>query len=134
MRAKLDRVTILEVASPSWKEGRVPIRSSSFSGVAGRFPGTSSTTFKGPGEDGEEEEENSVEDEDSDGTGVIPAPVGHLKILEGQLYCSLLSMSVINPNHLYWQLCSRCLELWQIFKQIHPLPLQDCIYEGTRLL
>ncbi|MBW0483766.1 hypothetical protein O181_023481 [Austropuccinia psidii MF-1] len=32
-------------------------------------------TFKGPGEDGEEEEENSVEEEESDGTEGIP-PVG----------------------------------------------------------
>ncbi|MBW0483258.1 hypothetical protein O181_022973 [Austropuccinia psidii MF-1] len=34
------------------------------------------TTFKGPGEDGEEEEKNSVEEEESDGTGGVPAPVG----------------------------------------------------------
>ncbi|MBW0527381.1 hypothetical protein O181_067096 [Austropuccinia psidii MF-1] len=34
------------------------------------------TTFKGPGEDGEEEEENSVEDKGSDGTEDVPAPVG----------------------------------------------------------
>ncbi|MBW0519884.1 hypothetical protein O181_059599 [Austropuccinia psidii MF-1] len=33
-------------------------------------------TFKGPGEDGEEEEENSVEEEVSDGTEGVPAPVG----------------------------------------------------------
>ncbi|MBW0486781.1 hypothetical protein O181_026496 [Austropuccinia psidii MF-1] len=32
--------------------------------------------FKGPGEDGEEEEENSVEEEVSDGTEGFPAPVG----------------------------------------------------------
>ncbi|MBW0531744.1 hypothetical protein O181_071459 [Austropuccinia psidii MF-1] len=35
-----------------------------------------SRTFKGPGEDGEEEEENSVEEEELDGTEGIPAPVG----------------------------------------------------------
>ncbi|MBW0574520.1 hypothetical protein O181_114235, partial [Austropuccinia psidii MF-1] len=29
----------------------------------------------GPGKDGEEEEENSVEEEASDGTEVVPAPV-----------------------------------------------------------
>ncbi|MBW0586998.1 hypothetical protein O181_126713 [Austropuccinia psidii MF-1] len=34
-----------------------------------------SRNFKGPGEDGEEEEENSVEEEDSDGTEGVPAPV-----------------------------------------------------------
>ncbi|MBW0483888.1 hypothetical protein O181_023603 [Austropuccinia psidii MF-1] len=36
----------------------------------------SRTTFRGPGEDGEEEEENSVEEEESDGTEASPAPVG----------------------------------------------------------
>ncbi|MBW0485898.1 hypothetical protein O181_025613 [Austropuccinia psidii MF-1] len=34
------------------------------------------TTLKGLGEDGEEEEENSVEEEESYGTEVVPAPVG----------------------------------------------------------
>ncbi|MBW0500679.1 hypothetical protein O181_040394 [Austropuccinia psidii MF-1] len=33
------------------------------------------TTWKGPGEDGEEEEENSVGEEESDGTEVVPPPV-----------------------------------------------------------
>ncbi|MBW0494579.1 hypothetical protein O181_034294 [Austropuccinia psidii MF-1] len=36
----------------------------------------SRTTFRGPGADGEEEEENFVEDEESDGTEAAPAPVG----------------------------------------------------------
>ncbi|MBW0557372.1 hypothetical protein O181_097087 [Austropuccinia psidii MF-1] len=75
LRAKLDRGPILEGAALSRKEGRVPRGSSSFSGVAGRFPGTSRTIFNGPGEDGEEEEESSVEDEVSDGTEGLPAPV-----------------------------------------------------------
>ncbi|MBW0462546.1 hypothetical protein O181_002261 [Austropuccinia psidii MF-1] len=57
------------------KEGRVPRRSSSLSGVVGGFPGTSRTIFKGPGEDGEDEEENSVEEEESEGTEGFPAPV-----------------------------------------------------------
>ncbi|MBW0503308.1 hypothetical protein O181_043023 [Austropuccinia psidii MF-1] len=35
-----------------------------------------SRTFKGPGKDHEEEEENPVEEEDSDGTKGVPAPVG----------------------------------------------------------
>ncbi|MBW0589296.1 hypothetical protein O181_129011 [Austropuccinia psidii MF-1] len=69
LRAKLDRGPTLEGAAPSRKEGRVPRRSSSFSGVVGGFPGTSRTIFKGPGEDGEEEEE------ESDGTEGVPAPV-----------------------------------------------------------
>ncbi|MBW0519443.1 hypothetical protein O181_059158 [Austropuccinia psidii MF-1] len=48
----------------------------SFSGVVGRFPGLSRSTLKGPGEDGEEEEENSVEEGASDSTEGVPAPVG----------------------------------------------------------
>ncbi|MBW0526342.1 hypothetical protein O181_066057, partial [Austropuccinia psidii MF-1] len=36
----------------------------------------SRTTLKGPGEDGEEEEENSVEEEESNGTEGFPSPVG----------------------------------------------------------
>ncbi|MBW0580864.1 hypothetical protein O181_120579 [Austropuccinia psidii MF-1] len=75
LRAKLDRGPTLEGAAPSRKEGRVPRRSSSFSGVVGRFPGTSRTIFKGPGEDGEEEEETSVQEEESDGTEGVPALV-----------------------------------------------------------
>ncbi|MBW0579538.1 hypothetical protein O181_119253 [Austropuccinia psidii MF-1] len=35
----------------------------------------SRTTFRGPGEDGKEEEEKSVEEEESDGTEAAPAPV-----------------------------------------------------------
>ncbi|MBW0591814.1 hypothetical protein O181_131529 [Austropuccinia psidii MF-1] len=34
------------------------------------------TTLKGPGEDGEEEEKNSVEEEEPDGTEGVAAPVG----------------------------------------------------------
>ncbi|MBW0577938.1 hypothetical protein O181_117653 [Austropuccinia psidii MF-1] len=37
--------------------------------------GTSRTIFRGPGEDGEDEEVNSVEEEYSDGTEGVPAPV-----------------------------------------------------------
>ncbi|MBW0475509.1 hypothetical protein O181_015224 [Austropuccinia psidii MF-1] len=76
LRAKLDRGPIFEGAAPSRKEGRGPRRSISFSGVVGKFPGTSRTIFRGPREYGEEEEENSVEDEESDGTEGVPAPVG----------------------------------------------------------
>ncbi|MBW0580375.1 hypothetical protein O181_120090 [Austropuccinia psidii MF-1] len=76
LRAKLDRGPILEGAAQSRKEGRGPRSSSLFSGVVGGFPGTSWTILKGPGEDGEEEEENSVEEEGSDGTEGVPAPVG----------------------------------------------------------
>ncbi|MBW0548330.1 hypothetical protein O181_088045 [Austropuccinia psidii MF-1] len=76
LRAKLDRGPILEEAAPSRKEGGGPRRSSSFSGVVGRFQGTSRTIFIGPVEDDEEDEENSVEEEESDSTEVLPAPVG----------------------------------------------------------
>ncbi|MBW0538873.1 hypothetical protein O181_078588 [Austropuccinia psidii MF-1] len=79
LRAHLDRGPNVEREAPSRKGGRVPRRSSSFSGVVGGFPGPSRTTLKGPGEDGEEEEENSVEEEKSDGTEGVPAPVGHHK-------------------------------------------------------
>ncbi|MBW0472494.1 hypothetical protein O181_012209 [Austropuccinia psidii MF-1] len=79
LRAQLDRGTILEGEAPSRKEGRGPRRSSSSSGVVGRFPALSRTTFKGPGKDGREEEENSVEDEESDGTEGVPSPVGAFK-------------------------------------------------------
>ncbi|MBW0557447.1 hypothetical protein O181_097162 [Austropuccinia psidii MF-1] len=75
LRAKLNRGPILKGAALSRNEGRVPRISSSFSGVVGGFPGTSRTTFIGPGEDGEEEEENSVEEEESDGAEGVPAPV-----------------------------------------------------------
>ncbi|MBW0549898.1 hypothetical protein O181_089613 [Austropuccinia psidii MF-1] len=68
LKAQLDRGPIKAGEAPSRKEGRVPRRSNSFSGVVGSFPGMSRTTFRGPGEDGEEEEENSVEEEESDGT------------------------------------------------------------------
>ncbi|MBW0525031.1 hypothetical protein O181_064746 [Austropuccinia psidii MF-1] len=58
----------MEGVAPSRREERGPRRSSSFSGVAGRFPGLSRTNLKGPVEDGEEEEE------ESDGTEGVPAP------------------------------------------------------------
>ncbi|MBW0496792.1 hypothetical protein O181_036507 [Austropuccinia psidii MF-1] len=68
LRAKLHRGPILEGEAPSRKEGRGPQRSSSFSGVVGQFPGTSRTILGGPWEDGEEE--------DSDGTKIVPALEG----------------------------------------------------------
>ncbi|MBW0485331.1 hypothetical protein O181_025046 [Austropuccinia psidii MF-1] len=76
LRAQLDRGPRMEGEAPSRKEGRGPRRSSSLSGVASRFPGLSRTNLKVPGEDDEEKEENSVEEEDSDGTEGVPAPVG----------------------------------------------------------
>ncbi|MBW0506121.1 hypothetical protein O181_045836 [Austropuccinia psidii MF-1] len=61
-------------ASPSIQEGRGPRGSNSFSGVVDGSQRLSRTTFKGPGEDGEEEEENSVEEEESDGIEGVLAP------------------------------------------------------------
>ncbi|MBW0581240.1 hypothetical protein O181_120955 [Austropuccinia psidii MF-1] len=58
LRAKLDRGPILEGRKRAKK-------------------------IKGPGEDGEEEEENSVEEEESDGTEGVPAPVGASQGTEG---------------------------------------------------
>ncbi|MBW0547456.1 hypothetical protein O181_087171 [Austropuccinia psidii MF-1] len=66
----------MEGAEPSRKEGRGPRRSLSLSGVVGGLPGLSRTSFKLPGEDDEEEGENSVAEEESDGTEDSPAPVG----------------------------------------------------------
>ncbi|MBW0522744.1 hypothetical protein O181_062459 [Austropuccinia psidii MF-1] len=76
LRAQLDRGPHLEGAETSRKQLRGPRRLSSFLGVVSSFPGLPRTTFKGPGEDGEEEEENSVEEEEYDGTEGVPAPVG----------------------------------------------------------
>ncbi|MBW0593647.1 hypothetical protein O181_133362 [Austropuccinia psidii MF-1] len=74
----------MEEAGPSRKETRGQRRSNSFSGVVSRFLGLARTPFTAPGEDGEEEEDNSVEEEESDGTEGVPAPVGHPTVLEGQ--------------------------------------------------
>ncbi|MBW0481930.1 hypothetical protein O181_021645 [Austropuccinia psidii MF-1] len=79
LRAQLDGGHNLEVEAPFRKEGRGPRKSSSFSGVVGGFPGLSRTTFKGPVEDGEEEEENSLQEEGPDGTEGVPAWVGEFQ-------------------------------------------------------
>ncbi|MBW0534817.1 hypothetical protein O181_074532 [Austropuccinia psidii MF-1] len=76
LMAQLDRGPHMEGPAPFRKEGRGSRRSNSFLGVVGRFPGLSRTTLKAPGENGEEEEENSVEEEESDRTEGVPAPVG----------------------------------------------------------
>ncbi|MBW0472832.1 hypothetical protein O181_012547 [Austropuccinia psidii MF-1] len=79
LRAHLDRGPNVEGAALFRKEERVPRRSSSFSGVVDGFPGFSRTPLKGPGEDGEEQKDNSVEKEEPDGIGGVPAPVGASK-------------------------------------------------------
>ncbi|MBW0559682.1 hypothetical protein O181_099397 [Austropuccinia psidii MF-1] len=83
LRAHLDRGPNLEGSAPSRKEERGPRRSISFSAAVGSFPKLSRTTFKGPGEDFEEGEENSVEEEESNCTEGVPAPVWNPSLLEG---------------------------------------------------
>ncbi|MBW0563741.1 hypothetical protein O181_103456 [Austropuccinia psidii MF-1] len=68
LKAKSDRGSIKEGAEPSRKEGTVTRISNSFSGVVCGLPGMSRTTFRGPGED--------CEEEGSDGTEASPTPVG----------------------------------------------------------
>ncbi|MBW0575890.1 hypothetical protein O181_115605 [Austropuccinia psidii MF-1] len=75
MRAQLDRGPHMEGAAPSRTEGRGPRRSISLSGVVGDFPGISRTNLKVQGKYDDEEEENSVDEEDSDGNEGVPAPV-----------------------------------------------------------
>ncbi|MBW0509353.1 hypothetical protein O181_049068 [Austropuccinia psidii MF-1] len=79
LRAKLYRGPILEGEAQSREEGRAPRRSNSFSGVVGRFPGSRRTILRGPGENGEEEEENSVEEEGSEVLKVVVLLWGHPK-------------------------------------------------------
>ncbi|MBW0569424.1 hypothetical protein O181_109139, partial [Austropuccinia psidii MF-1] len=74
--AQLDIGHQFKGAAPYIREGRGPRRCNSFSEVSGSFQGLSRTIFKGPGEDGGEEQENSVEEEESYGTEGVPAPVG----------------------------------------------------------
>ncbi|MBW0495767.1 hypothetical protein O181_035482 [Austropuccinia psidii MF-1] len=105
LRAQLDRGPHLEVAAPSGMEGRGPRRSNPFSGVADSFQGLSRTTFKDPGEDGEEEEETSVEKEGLEGTDGFLLLWEHPKVLEDQLYPSLISLPLTSMNHLHWASC-----------------------------
>ncbi|MBW0473109.1 hypothetical protein O181_012824 [Austropuccinia psidii MF-1] len=107
LRACLDRGPNWEGEAQSRKEGRRPRSSNSFSGVAVAFPSMSRTTLKGPGEEFDEGKKNSVEEEESDGTESVPAPVGPLKVLEDQLYPSLISLSLNLLNHPYWPLCNK---------------------------
>ncbi|MBW0588723.1 hypothetical protein O181_128438 [Austropuccinia psidii MF-1] len=72
----------MEGVAPSIQEEIGTRRSNSFSVVAGPFPGNSRTTLKGPGKDVKKEEESSVKEEESDGTEVFPAPVGHFKMTQ----------------------------------------------------
>ncbi|MBW0551958.1 hypothetical protein O181_091673 [Austropuccinia psidii MF-1] len=97
LRAHLDREPNMEGEAPFRKEVRGPRRSSSFSGVVGTFPGISRTTFKGPGEDDKEEEENSVEEKESDGTEGFPALVRAYQGTGG-LYLAQYNQPVSNQS------------------------------------
>ncbi|MBW0554978.1 hypothetical protein O181_094693 [Austropuccinia psidii MF-1] len=79
----LDRGPVMEGESPIRKEGRGPIISRSFSGVAGSFPVFSKTSLRYLGEDDQEEEENYVEEEDYEDTGVFPVAMGAAKGIGG---------------------------------------------------
>ncbi|MBW0501028.1 hypothetical protein O181_040743 [Austropuccinia psidii MF-1] len=79
MRAYLNKGQSMEGEETSRKEVRAPRRSRSFFRAVGAFDGISETSFKGLGEDGEEEKENFVEEEGSDRTEVVPASVGASK-------------------------------------------------------
>ncbi|MBW0571891.1 hypothetical protein O181_111606 [Austropuccinia psidii MF-1] len=83
LRAQLDSGPHMEGAAPSRKEGRGPRRSISLSGVFGGFPGFSRPSLKVQGEDDDKVEENSVEEQGSDGTEGVPAPVGASKSTGG---------------------------------------------------
>ncbi|MBW0478666.1 hypothetical protein O181_018381 [Austropuccinia psidii MF-1] len=107
LMAKLDRGPILEGAAPSIQEGRGPRRSSSFLGVVGGFPGTSRTIFRGPREYGEEKEKNLVEEEQSDGTEGVPAPVGAYQGTEGPTLAQYNQPISPQSEHLYWPLCRK---------------------------
>ncbi|MBW0465215.1 hypothetical protein O181_004930 [Austropuccinia psidii MF-1] len=133
MRSHLDRGPNIGEA-PSRKEERVPRRSSSFSRVVGAFPGIPRITFKGPGEDGEDEEEILVQEKSLMVLKLLLLLWGHLKVLEGQLYPSIVSLSLINMNHIYWKLCIRRLRLWQIFKMLHLPKFKDHQHSRIHLL
>ncbi|MBW0527508.1 hypothetical protein O181_067223 [Austropuccinia psidii MF-1] len=62
------RQTRSQKEDQSWKEGRGPRMSNSFSRGHGFFSGISRTTFNGSAEDEAEDEGNSVEEEKSDST------------------------------------------------------------------
>ncbi|MBW0482868.1 hypothetical protein O181_022583 [Austropuccinia psidii MF-1] len=112
LRANLDR-------GPIWKEGRGPRRSSLFSGVAGSFPGISTTLPRGLGKG------NSEEEEESDSTEPAPAAVGEFQVPGGPtLAQSIIYLSFISLNNLYWKLCKKLLELWPIFKLLNLCNLQ----------
>ncbi|MBW0590778.1 hypothetical protein O181_130493 [Austropuccinia psidii MF-1] len=82
-QARSQAVLTLTPRAPLHGTPAVPqLRAQFDRGPFGRFTGLSRTTFKGPGEDGEEEE-NSVEEVESDGSEGVPAPVGASQGTEG---------------------------------------------------
>ncbi|MBW0488729.1 hypothetical protein O181_028444 [Austropuccinia psidii MF-1] len=98
MRAQLEGGGIMKEEESFRKEGRGPRRSNSFPGVVVAFPGISRITLKGS----DDEEENHVEEEESDGNETSLLLWENLKVLEHQLYPSLISLSLISLNHIYY--------------------------------
>ncbi|MBW0519800.1 hypothetical protein O181_059515 [Austropuccinia psidii MF-1] len=110
LTAHLDRGPNVEGEAPSRKEARGPRRSNS-------FPGLSRTAFKSPGEDDEEEE--------SDGTKGVPAPMGAPQVTGGK-----------NPAHYnhpvsHWSEPS-LLDIMQKMTQIMANIQEASSYEGSR--
>ncbi|MBW0477648.1 hypothetical protein O181_017363 [Austropuccinia psidii MF-1] len=98
-----------DTEDPYWKEQHHPERKEEgqkikfiFRGVFGGSPGLPRTTFKGPGEDDGGEQEDSVEEEVSDGNEDVPAPLGASQGTGGPA----LAMSN-NLNHPYCPSCSK---------------------------
>ncbi|MBW0487753.1 hypothetical protein O181_027468 [Austropuccinia psidii MF-1] len=67
----------------------------------------SRTIFRGPGEDGEEEVENSVEEEVPDGTEAAPAPVGASEGTRGPSLAQSDQPVSHRLSHPYWPSCSK---------------------------
>ncbi|MBW0508248.1 hypothetical protein O181_047963, partial [Austropuccinia psidii MF-1] len=106
-------------AAPARKEEIGPIRSNYFSGVVGSLPGLSRSTFKGPGEDGEEEEEESY------GTEGVPDHVGATKGTGGP--------ATVHSNHpVYHQSEPLLLAIMQKMTQIMANRQEDSSSEASR--
>ncbi|MBW0545278.1 hypothetical protein O181_084993 [Austropuccinia psidii MF-1] len=71
----------------------------------------SKTTFKGLGEVGEEEEENSMEEEESNGTEFITAPLGAYEVTGGK--------TIAKSNH---PVCHQSdPSLWAIMQEVNKI-------------
>ncbi|MBW0502734.1 hypothetical protein O181_042449 [Austropuccinia psidii MF-1] len=91
-----------------------------------QHPGVSRTIFRGPGEDGEEEEENCMEEEESDGTKGVPAHVGESQDTGGPT----LSQSYQPVSH---ESEPSLLDIMQKMSQIMPNVQEASSSEASRL-